>query len=266
VRLIEQREDEAVSIVAACASLGVSRASLYRRRRSPRPPAIERVRAPSARRLDDVERQRILDTLHLPDSIADADGVLIEPAACVVKSLKRSGLKAGESILIIGLGIMGMMHVKLARHLGAWCIGQCMGLFLHFLGRPSPRSRSADIADHGLPTIGNVDMLDRHLLLALRTIVLEGRDLSGERARELVEGVLSALLLRDNVNVGEAPSEGHRRVVDRGHLSRQHRLDLIPWLDPLDDGEHEICPLFRSAFSFAGAGVYEMPHQAIEEV
>src|ERR1700722_15920165 len=71
---------------------------------------------------------------------------------------------------------------------------------------------------------------------------------------------------RDNVNVGEAPSEGHRRVVDRGHLSRQHRLDLIPWLDPLDDGEHEICALFRSAFSFAGAGVYEMPHQAIEEV
>ena len=29
------------------------------------------------------------------------------------------GLKAGESVLIIGLGIMGMMHVKLARHLGA---------------------------------------------------------------------------------------------------------------------------------------------------
>ncbi|HEV2170172.1 MAG TPA: alcohol dehydrogenase catalytic domain-containing protein, partial [Candidatus Binatus sp.] len=57
------------------------------------------------------------DTHRLSDSITDADGVLIEPAACVVKSLKRSGLKAGESILIIGLGIMGMMHVKLARHL-----------------------------------------------------------------------------------------------------------------------------------------------------
>jgi L-iditol 2-dehydrogenase len=51
------------------------------------------------------------DTLRLPESISDADGVLIEPAACVVKSLRRSGLKAGESILIIGLGIMGMMHV-----------------------------------------------------------------------------------------------------------------------------------------------------------
>src|SRR5579864_9264759 len=59
------------------------------------------------------------DTLRLPDTVADADGVLIEPAACVVKSLRRSGLKAGESVLVIGLGIMGMMHVVLARHLGA---------------------------------------------------------------------------------------------------------------------------------------------------
>ncbi|MGH7916084.1 MAG: zinc-binding dehydrogenase, partial [Candidatus Binataceae bacterium] len=57
--------------------------------------------------------------LKLPDAMADVDGVLIEPAACVVKSLRRSGLTAGESILVIGLGIMGMMHVVMARYLGA---------------------------------------------------------------------------------------------------------------------------------------------------
>ncbi|HUY28102.1 MAG TPA: alcohol dehydrogenase catalytic domain-containing protein [Candidatus Binataceae bacterium] len=66
-----------------------------------------------------VEAPNLRDTLQLPDQIDDANGVLIEPAACVVKSLVRSGLKKGESILIIGLGIMGMMHVKLARELGA---------------------------------------------------------------------------------------------------------------------------------------------------
>jgi len=62
------------------------------------------------------------DTLKLPDTIDDPNGVLVEPAACVVKSLRRSGLKTGESILIIGLGIMGMMHVMLARHMGAGLI------------------------------------------------------------------------------------------------------------------------------------------------
>ena len=59
------------------------------------------------------------DTLPLPNSVADLDGVLIEPAACVVKSLRRSGLRPGETVVVIGLGIMGMMHVVLARHLGA---------------------------------------------------------------------------------------------------------------------------------------------------
>lgn len=69
-----------------------------------------------------VSASNLRDTLKLPDSVADADGVLVEPAACVVKSLKRSGLKSGETILIIGLGIMGMLHVKLARHAGAGVI------------------------------------------------------------------------------------------------------------------------------------------------
>lgn len=59
------------------------------------------------------------DTLSLPASVSDEDGVLIEPTACVVKSLGRAGQVAGASVLIIGLGVMGQLHVILARHLGA---------------------------------------------------------------------------------------------------------------------------------------------------
>lgn len=63
--IVEQRTAKMVSVNAACNALSVSRASLYRNRRPPSPP-VERVRAPSPRRLDDLERQRVLDTLHLP--------------------------------------------------------------------------------------------------------------------------------------------------------------------------------------------------------
>ncbi|HSP95966.1 MAG TPA: alcohol dehydrogenase catalytic domain-containing protein [Candidatus Dormibacteraeota bacterium] len=59
------------------------------------------------------------DTLHLPDHVSDADGALVEPLACVVKSLARAGDVAGATVLIIGLGVMGQLHVLLARHLGA---------------------------------------------------------------------------------------------------------------------------------------------------
>jgi L-iditol 2-dehydrogenase len=59
------------------------------------------------------------DTLVLPDGVSDADGALVEPTACVVKSLTRAGRIAGASVLVIGLGVMGQLHVVLAKHLGA---------------------------------------------------------------------------------------------------------------------------------------------------
>src|SRR5207245_2506239 len=89
------------------------------------------------------------DTLKLPDDLSDSDGVLVEPAACVVKSIRRSGLRPGESILVIGLGIMGMMHVRLARHLGA---GTIIGADL--FERRAQRARELG-ADLGLVVAGD---------------------------------------------------------------------------------------------------------------
>jgi len=66
-----------------------------------------------------VPKINLADTLPLPAHVSDADGALTEPLACVVKSLDRAGCVAGASLLIIGLGVMGQLHVVLARHLGA---------------------------------------------------------------------------------------------------------------------------------------------------
>jgi L-iditol 2-dehydrogenase len=96
-----------------------------------------------------VAAANLRDTLKLPDSMADADGVLVEPGACVVKSLNRSGLKPGETVLIIGLGIMGMMHVRIARQRGA---GLIIGADL-FESRASRARRLG--ADLGLVVAGD---------------------------------------------------------------------------------------------------------------
>ncbi|MBF6559323.1 MAG: alcohol dehydrogenase catalytic domain-containing protein [Candidatus Binataceae bacterium] len=96
-----------------------------------------------------VAAPNLADTLKLPDDLGDLDGVLIEPAACVVKSIRRSGLRPGESILIIGLGIMGMMHVKIARSLGA---GTIIGADL--FAQRAARARELG-ADFGLVVSGD---------------------------------------------------------------------------------------------------------------
>jgi len=61
----------------------------------------------------------LADTLRLPDEVDDEGGALVEPLACVVKSLTRAGAVRDAVVLIIGLGVMGQLHVILARHLGA---------------------------------------------------------------------------------------------------------------------------------------------------
>ena len=44
---------------------------------------------------------------------------MIEPTACVVKALKRTGIRRGDTVLVIGLGFMGQLNVLLARKYGA---------------------------------------------------------------------------------------------------------------------------------------------------
>jgi len=59
------------------------------------------------------------DTLRLPDSVGFDAGTLVEPTACVVKSMRRGGIRAGDRVLVIGVGIMGQLHVALAAAAGA---------------------------------------------------------------------------------------------------------------------------------------------------
>ena len=59
----EDLADPEVPIVRACEALGISRASLYRATEAAVPPA-PRFRGSQPRRLDDRERQLVLDTLH----------------------------------------------------------------------------------------------------------------------------------------------------------------------------------------------------------
>jgi putative transposase len=63
--LVEERPPE-LSVYAACLALNVSRASLYRARQPMPSPRFDvpRMRAPHPRRLNETERQTILDTFH----------------------------------------------------------------------------------------------------------------------------------------------------------------------------------------------------------
>ena len=51
----------------------------------------------------------------LPDEISYDEGVFIEPLACVVRGMHNIQRIVGKTVLIIGSGISGLLHIKLAQ-------------------------------------------------------------------------------------------------------------------------------------------------------
>ena len=58
----------------------------------------------------------------LPDDLSYEDATFTEPLACVLRGQKRADLQAGQTVLVIGSGISGLLHIQLAKALGSGCI------------------------------------------------------------------------------------------------------------------------------------------------
>ena len=58
-------------------------------------------------------------TFHLPDEVSDAAGVFVEPLGCVLRGWRRFRMTPGLSVLVVGSGMSGLLHVQAARLLGA---------------------------------------------------------------------------------------------------------------------------------------------------
>jgi L-iditol 2-dehydrogenase len=59
------------------------------------------------------------DTHKLPDHLSFEEGTLVEPMACVVKGIKLCGIKPGDTVAVVGAGLMGLGFLQLARVWGA---------------------------------------------------------------------------------------------------------------------------------------------------
>jgi L-iditol 2-dehydrogenase len=58
-------------------------------------------------------------TFVLPDEVSFEEGVFIEPLSCIVRAQREANLRSGDSVLILGSGISGLLHLLLAQTMGA---------------------------------------------------------------------------------------------------------------------------------------------------
>jgi L-iditol 2-dehydrogenase len=65
------------------------------------------------------ELQTDRGVLVLPDSVSYEAGTFVEPLGCVVRAQTRAEVRPGSTVLVVGSGISGLLHIRLAAALGA---------------------------------------------------------------------------------------------------------------------------------------------------
>ncbi len=81
----------------------------------------------------------------LPDEMLFEEGAFIEPLACVVRGQRLACLQPGQSVLVLGSGISGLLHVALARALGA---GRIVASDVNAYRMEAAQRFGADVALH----------------------------------------------------------------------------------------------------------------------
>jgi L-iditol 2-dehydrogenase len=54
-------------------------------------------------------------TFLLPEKVTFEDATMIEPLGCVIAGQNQLGMKEGQTVLIIGSGVSGILHIQLAK-------------------------------------------------------------------------------------------------------------------------------------------------------
>jgi L-iditol 2-dehydrogenase len=60
-----------------------------------------------------------IDTLKIPETVSFEEATFIEPIGCCIRALKKCGIQTGDSVAIIGVGAIGIIHVALSKIFGA---------------------------------------------------------------------------------------------------------------------------------------------------
>lgn len=62
------------------------------------------------------------DVLKLPSDLSFDEATLIEPVATCIRGIERAGIQTGDTVVVIGTGVTGLIHIQLARIRGAGMI------------------------------------------------------------------------------------------------------------------------------------------------
>src|SRR3989475_1846584 len=82
----------------------------------------------------------------LPKEISDDEATFVEPLACVIRGQRLADFRPGATILVLGSGIAGLLHIKLAKAAGA---AKVIGTDIVEFRKAAARKAGADVVIDG---------------------------------------------------------------------------------------------------------------------
>ncbi len=120
----------------------------------------------------------------LPEEVSYEEATFVEPLACVLRGQRRVNVKPAKSVLVIGSGISGLLHILLARVSGA---GRIFASDINEYRLDAAKRFGADIVFHAEEDIPEKIRQVNHGYLADIVIVCTGVESAIKQALKSVE-------------------------------------------------------------------------------
>ena len=111
-------------------------------------------------------------TFLLPEGMSYETASFMEPLACVLRGQKQAGISPGQSVLVLGAGLSGLLHIALARTLGAGLVLAADTIDFRLQKAAEMGAHHALRADDGL--VDQLRRLNQGLLADVVIICFEG--------------------------------------------------------------------------------------------
>ncbi len=122
--------------------------------------------------------------LQLPDDVSFEQGSFIEPLACAVQGQRYADIGPGQSVLVLGSGLSGLLHLQLARAHGASAV---FTTDIHDYRLQAAMRLGADAAFHASEDVPGRLRAANGGLLADRVVVCSAAPAALEQAFQTVE-------------------------------------------------------------------------------
>jgi L-iditol 2-dehydrogenase len=122
-------------------------------------------------------------TFPLPKNLSFEEGTFIEPLGCVVRGQRLADVRKDHSVLVLGSGISGLLHIKLAKSRGAKVIATDIHDFRLKMAKKSGADHVLNAKDLNPETLKKLN----HGKLADRVIVSTGAIPAIKQSFQLIE-------------------------------------------------------------------------------